>query len=254
MNNPMQARSGASRHLLHAAWLLLVISLVPATAAAREDLPLVPYRAVYDAAMGNLSGEAVEQLRVVEPGLYEVSQEMDSLVVTINESSRFRVHKRILRPQSYHYVLSALFNKREQREVFDWNKGTVTHSYKDKLKTEPVKPGTHDRFTSRLQLREDLEAGLESMTYLVAEKGRIKTYEFAALGREAVTTPVGTFSALKVERVRDKGSKRKTHLWLAPEWDYLLVRLKQVEKDGSEFTLQLREAVSGGRPVKGMAQ
>ncbi len=254
MNNSLQIPAGAIRHLLHAAWMLLVLSLLPATAAAREEVPLVPYRAVYDAAMGNLSGEAVEELRVIEPGLYEVSQEMDSLVVTINETSRFRVVKRVLRPQSYRYELSALFNKREQREVFDWNKGTVTHSYKGKTKTDPVKPGTHDRFTSRLQLREDLEAGLKEMKYKVAEKGRLKTYEFAAMGREAVTTPVGTFNAVKVERVREKDSKRKTHLWLAPEWDYLLVRLKQVEKDGSVFTLQLREAVSGGKPVSGMSQ
>ena len=57
---------------------------------------------------------------------------------------------------------------------------------------------------------------------------------------------------IKVERVRDPTqSKRQTILWFAKDWDYLLVRLHQVEKDGKEYQIMLQDGSVNGQPVKG---
>lgn len=235
------------------AWALLACAALTAHAAEEADSKLVPYRVVYQVSMGALSATAVEELKEVATGSYTVSQKMDSMMAEVEENSRFRVIEGRLRPDAYDYEFSAFFKKRVQKEVFDWRAGTVTHTYKDKTSKDKIKPGTYDRFSSRLQLREDLAAGLKEMHYTVAEKGRLRDYRFAVGPEELITTPLGTLRAVKVTRVREQGSKRQTHLWLALDWDYILIALHQLEKDGSTMKLELSEAVTGGRRVTGHA-
>lgn len=242
---------------MRASWIRLVViwlSLCCGSLAAHADdhtSGLVPYRAVYQVSMGSLSATATEELREIAPGSYAVSQKMDAMMAEVDESSRFRIIDGRLRPDSYDYKFSAFFKKRIQKEVFDWETGIVTHTYKDRTSEDKIEPGTYDRFSSRLQLREDLAAGQTEMMYTVAEKGRLREYKFAVGPEELITTPLGSLRAIKVTRIREAGSKRQTHLWLATDWDYILVALHQLEKDGSNMTLELTEAVTGGRRVTG---
>ena len=90
------------------------------------------------------------------------------------------------------------------------------------------------------------------MSYQVVDGDEIETYDFRVLGEEKVGTRVGQVDAIKVERVRDPTqSKRQTILWFAKDWDYLLVRLHQVEKDGKEYQIMLQDGSVNGQPVKG---
>ncbi len=90
------------------------------------------------------------------------------------------------------------------------------------------------------------------MSYQVVDGDEIETYDFRVLGEEQVSTKAGQVDAIKVERVRDPTqSKRQTILWFATEWDYLLVRLHQVEKDGKEYQIMLEEGIVDGKAVRG---
>ncbi|MNP19919.1 hypothetical protein D3C76_1124720 [compost metagenome] len=75
------------------------------------------------------------------------------------------------------------------------------------------------------------------------------------LGEEKVRTQAGLITAIKVERVRDPTkSNRKTVLWFAKDWDFLLVRLHQVEKDGKEYQIMLKEGEVNGKQVQGLPE
>ncbi|MNQ74052.1 hypothetical protein D3C85_888010 [compost metagenome] len=83
----------------------------------------------------------------------------------------------------------------------------------------------------------------------------IETYDFRVLGEERVNTKAGVVDAIKVERVRDPTqSSRKTVLWFAKDWDFLLVRLHQVEKDGKEYQIMLKEGEVNGKQVQGLPE
>jgi hypothetical protein len=72
------------------------------------------------------------------------------------------------------------------------------------------------------------------------------------LGTEKVATQAGQVDAVKVERVRDPTqNQRTTVLWFAKDWNYLLVRLQQVEKDGKEYNIMLKDGTVDGKTVKG---
>ncbi|MNJ81708.1 hypothetical protein D3C77_806400 [compost metagenome] len=49
-------------------------------------------------------------------------------------------------------------------------------------------------------------------------------------------------------------SSRKTVLWFAKDWDFLLVRLHQVEKDGKEYQIMLKEGEVNGKQVQGLPE
>ena len=90
------------------------------------------------------------------------------------------------------------------------------------------------------------------MSYRVLDGDDLDTYDFRVLGEEKVETMVGTVDAIKVERVRDPTqSKRITILWFAKDWDFLLVRLQQVESDGKEYQIILEEGRVNNKVVKG---
>ena len=72
------------------------------------------------------------------------------------------------------------------------------------------------------------------------------------VGEDRVTTRAGQFDAVEVERVRDPDSKRQTTLWFAKDWNYLLVRLSQMETDGQHYRIRLKEATVNGEPVVGI--
>ena len=230
---------------------LLLLALLAGTVQAggpvrpaSEKPPLPVYRAVYEANYSGMSGEAVETLSLDHGGRYHAAQTLSAVVVSAEEHSRFRHIDGHLRPDEYEYTLSMLFKKREQREKFDWNRNQVTHTYKGETRTEPAPPGLQDRFSSRLQLRLDLAAGQKNMQYQVAEKGRIKTYEFAVVGEETRETFAGPVRTVQVRRVREPDSDRQTLMWFVPAWQWLPLRLEQKEDD-SVFTLQLKEARVG---------
>ncbi len=46
-------------------------------------------------------------------------------------------------------------------------------------------------------------------------------------------------------------SNRKTILWFAKDWDFLLVRLYQQESDGKEYQIMLKEGTVNGKAVQG---
>ena len=44
-----------------------------------------------------------------------------------------------------------------------------------------------------------------------------------------------------LERIFEDGDTRKTRIWLAPEFDYMLVRLEAVDDSGKALRLELLE-------------
>ena len=90
------------------------------------------------------------------------------------------------------------------------------------------------------------------MTYRVVDGDEVEEYAFRVVGEERVTTKAGQFDAVEVERVREPDARRETTLWFAKDWNYLLVRLSQIETDGQHYQIMLKEATVNGQTVTGI--
>jgi len=211
-----------------------------------ESAPLLPLEVSYNASMEKgitLSGDARRRLQQRDDGTWVYRTDVNSFIADIDESLVFRWENERVVPLRYRYSLSGfLIKDREQAIDFDWENRVATGHYRGDKFSLPLEDGALDPMGYQLQLRRDIKAGQREMTYRVIDKGDYDTDRFAVIDEETLTDDGEGKATLKAEKVRDSDSKRKTLMWFATDQDYLLVRLLQVEPDGSEYELSIDEA------------
>ena len=228
----------------------LALLALPATQAAE----LQPFSASYTADWKQLpmSGTAERSLASGPNGVWTLNFKASMMIASLSEVSTLKVEKDTLVPQTYAFERGGLGKSKKVDLAFDWSNKVVTGSDRGDAIKLPLNTGVLDKSTYQLALQHDVAAGKKSMSYQVVDGDEIDTYDFRVLGAEKVATKAGQIDAIKVERVRDPTqSKRITVLWFAKDWDYLLVRLQQVETDGKEYNIMLQDGTVNGRPVKG---
>lgn len=226
-------------------WCLLLGSLLllPALSRAQSPEPLTPFRASYTAKLDKglaLNGDARRSLTPQGNGVWLYRTEVNSFIANINESLVLRWDDGRVVPLRYRYRLSGMLVKdREQAIDFDWDAGVATGQYRGKSFELPLREGALDPLGYQLQLRQDIRAGRRDMRYQVIDGGDYDENVFAVVGED------GDRHLLKAEKVRSPDAKRRTYLWFDPDQAFLLVRLLQVEPDGSRYELTLSEAELG---------
>ncbi|HAC28024.1 MAG TPA: DUF3108 domain-containing protein [Marinobacter hydrocarbonoclasticus] len=219
---------------------------LPASAGDVDYAPLAPYEARYTASMSkgvSLNGEGVRELTDQGNNVWLYRTDVDSFIADINESLIFRWENGQVIPLRYRYHLSGfLIKDRKQSIDFDWQAGTATGSYRGEKFEVELRDKTLDPLGYQLQLHQDLKAGKRDVTYQVLDKGDYDDDRFAVIDEDSLGDNGRTMNTLKAEKVRDEDSKRQTLMWFDPARDYLLVRLLQVEPDGSEYELKLKDA------------
>ena len=232
--------------------LLFALTLLALPAVQAADLQ--PFSASYTADWKQLpmSGSAERSLSKNDNGTWTLSFKASMMIASLTEESTIRLDKDTLLPQSYTFERGGLGKAKKINLDFDWASKMVTGSDRGDPVKVPLNSGMLDKSTYQLALQRDVAAGKKSMSYQVVEGTDTDTYDFRVLGAEKVSTKAGSVDAIKVERVRDPTqNKRTTVMWFAKDWDYLLVRLQQVETDGKEYNIMLQEGTVAGKEVKG---
>jgi len=205
-----------------------------------------------DASQMPLGGSAKRSLVKEEGGLWRLAFSASMLIASLNEGSLFRLQDGQPVPINYFFNRNALGKARETRLNFDWANQQITGSYRNKAVNLPLSDGILDKSTYQIALQADVAAGKQTMSYPIVDGNEIETLSFRVAGEEVVKTEAGSIAAIKVERVREADKNaRQTRLWFAKDWDFLLVRLEQVEKDGKAYQIMLKQGTVGGRTVKG---
>ena len=232
--------------------LLLALALFTLPVVQAADLK--PFSANYTADWKQLpmSGTASRELKSNGDGTWTLNFQASMMIANLNESSVIKLDKDALLPQSYHFERGGLGKAKKTDLDFDWSTKTVTGTDRGDAVKVTLNAGMLDKSTYQLALQRDVAAGKKAMSYQVVDGGDIDTYDFRVLATEKVATEAGQVDAVKVERVRDPTqNKRITVLWFAKDWNYLLVRLQQVETDGKEYNIMLKDGMVDGKAVKG---
>jgi hypothetical protein len=217
------------------------------SAQALTTVELKPFRALYESRLDvgvPLSLEAVRELRQQTDGQWILTSTAEAVIAGIEESSRFTLEQLQVVPQQYQYHHKVFGKRRDAILNFDWPNARVTNDVDNKPWQMDIPAGTLDKLAYQMQIRLDLPGGKTRLSYPVADGGSLKQYDFEVLGSESVSTPAGTFNAIKVQRDRGEDAKRETYIWFAPELDYMIVKLYQVESDGKEAQLLLKKVES----------
>ena len=228
-------------NLLMAIFMSIPMLSFSSTAPKPEETFLKPYTAVYSTIWKkgiSLKVEGKQTLSKQDNDSWKFTFTADSLIASLNESSVFYVKDHQIVPTKYKYKSSALGKKRSATLTFDWENNFVRNDVKDKPWNLSINPGTLDKLSIQLQVRQDLKLGKNDFEYQIADGGYIKTWRFKRDKMETINTKLGRVSAIKIIRTDNLEKGKKTSFWFVPSLDYLLVKLEH-EEDGESYHLDI---------------
>jgi Protein of unknown function (DUF3108) len=237
--NTRRPRKSLNLHLLLPAAMLLAQCLFSAVTSAAT---LQPYSAVYTTRYKGMSADAVQTLTSTANGQFTLTRNVDSMFVKLYEQSEFQLQGDQLVVSRYSYKRGGLASKKNIEQQFQWDKNTLLVTENKKSRTIAIKPPLLDKLSYTEALRwQLLSAGHlpKTMSVAFADRHHLKQYDFTVGAQEDVTVPAGKLRAVRLERHVPEDNKH-TVIWVAPELDYLLVKLQQTD-DGDQYELNLKK-------------
>ena len=233
-------------------WAEATAAVTPQQPTAEAVATPRPYEAEYSANMSGLpvSGSAFRRLQK-EGDDWSLSFEASTVLLSLKQESRFTIDSQgQIKPTLYTDKRNVFGKSKIEQINFDWKQNQALSRRDEKEYKFSLEPGVLDDVSYQLQLRMDLEKGRKDLSYRVVDRKKLDTESFAIEGEEILDTPLGKLATIRVKLVREN-KKRQTWIWLARDWNYLLVQLRQLEKD-DEFLIKVKQASLDGKKVTGL--
>lgn len=163
------------------------------------------------------------------------------LGVTIDERSELRLDDSGFGTRSYRYQQDMVGRSRE-RGLDIAADGAVSENDNGKTWEYKAEGAVLDRHAVVLGIAAKLTDGIANGSVFdlpVASKGVAESWRFLVVGSEEVETGNGRMTAIRVERVREN-SDRKTVSWHAADFNYLPIKVEQIEPDGEQLVSLLQ--------------
>ena len=233
--------------------IYLAALLTPLASAYADDFPK-PYQVVYTAKYNGMNVEANHAL-TRDAQTYRMTAVVKGMLGGTNEKEDFHLDRQGRILTDHHLAEKSVFGVASKEElVIDKAAGKAIYTKKKKRRELAIKPGYLGPLSYQLQLRRDLKnredktAANTPLSYQVISRGKLKNYQFEILANERIDTALGEIETIKVRRVR-KDAKRQTVFWMAPAWNYLVVKIQQREKDGEQYEMLLKTASIDGQTL-----
>lgn len=226
-------------------------------AAVNSFAEPVVFHAEYEAKAYGFSAEASRSLIRISDNLYSLQNTIEAKLfgeslAELNERSEFRWQDGRVLPQSYSYIQSGVSSSTEE-VTFDWISNIALSTEDDESWQIPIELGVLDKLTYQLQIRELIKQAVASeFDFQVLDTDEIKEHHYRIVGEEILETEMGRLNTVRVEKVREDSDSRSTVIWLASDWDYLLVGLEQVNRSGRTVELILQSATVNGEVVSAL--
>lgn len=237
--------------------LLVCLTLPPFSVMAGESELPQTYTASYQASYSGFTATAYRELKQLQDNRFDLEQSLALRVLgaqlgAVEEVSRFDWLNEQPVPLFYDYQQTGI-SSREISVEFDWPAGNAISREDDESWQLAISPGVMDRLSFQLALRQRLRTQQSGDIALSMVDGDEVEHHVYRIGEtEVIETGLGRLETVKVERVREADSNRRTIFWLAVDWDYLLVRLLQTRGSREETELLLQDANLNGQPVIGL--
>lgn len=225
----------------------------PEASAQKFNKPYPEFTAEYNATWRGgwfpINVDAQRSLKYKDDGTAELKFEADSAIAGLQEISTFRIVDNTVQPLQYRYLRTGLFKEPDRNQLFDWENKQIINADTQTVFSGHWHDKVQDNLSYNLQASIDLNNGKTQFIYPVFDRKKVKNFTFQMIGFESLETAVGTLRTVKIEQIEKKKNKKKTYIWFAKDYDYLLVRLKQEQKDGQTYQIDLTSAEINGKKL-----
>ncbi len=123
---------------------------------------------------------------------------------------------------------------------FDWTAGRLTGTAENKPVDLPLPPGVQDTMSIQLALVRELRAGGKPMSYQLADKDQIKTYEYTYEGTARLKTALGELDTVIYRSHRADSSRRVIRMWHATSLGFIPVQAERLKDGKREWQMEIR--------------
>jgi hypothetical protein len=224
----------------------------PASGATNYPYPefTAEYNATWTGGWFPINVDAKRSLSYQADGTATLTFEADSAIAGLQEISTFRYLDNTIQPLQYRYLRTGLFKEPDRNQVFDWQKKQIINGNDQSIFSGHWNDLVQDNLSYNVQASIDLQQGKTQFTYPVFDRNKVKKFSFQMVGFEVLNTQVGSLRTVKIEQIEKKKHKKKTYIWFAKDYDYLLVRLQQTQKDGQTYQIDLTAADINGKTLR----
>ena len=158
---------------------------------------------------------------------------------SINESSQFEIVDGEIRSINYRLNDTIRRNPRESVVDFDWSKKTIQGFYKDRMIDFYIERRILTRILLQIEIMHQKQRNNLEDSYLIIDKDEIKEIEITSSNSgKKISVPFGSYEVFEVSH-RSKNSNRINTFWLAPDLDFLPLKLEQTEGNKVNFEANL---------------
>lgn len=237
--------------------LLACLFAADCLAATTGVKPLSAYELTYG---GRAQGFDIKTVRKLEykGERYTLRQTSSAMMMQTTELSEFSVDAPgNFTPHSFLYQRKILGNNRVRQTffyparklaIYTDNNGTPQHV------TLPA--DTYDVFSYQEKLRQELQASQNRFlqrSLNVLERDKVRQHSYRHVANVWLRTPLGYLRTQKIERVREN-SEKSTTIWLARDWDYVIVKITHRETGEPDYTMKLTGGTVGSRLIQGLKE
>ena len=232
--------------------LLSQVSLPRATADTLEE-----FSAYYSATTNGIRGAAERHLVRLTERNYRLNVSLEAklgglAIGDLEQASEFSYADGQIKPLTYSYQVSGVSSAAET-VVFNWD-AMLAMSADDKQSWSVViNSNTLDELSYQLALALDIaDPSKTTYSYETIDGNALGQISLRVLGEDIISTPLGYFRCVKLERYRGASSSRTTTIWLALDWSNLLAKIEQTTASGLAITMELTNALIAGQQMTGL--
>lgn len=187
------------------------------------------------------AGQAKITFQIHEDNTYQLTSTTEAVGLAslffgkLVQKSEGLVTENGLKPSQFSYQYDAKKDK-EQIAYFTWTDGILElHTAKGK-KIEPLADNTQDLLSFMYQFM--FEPPLTNMQLNITNGKHLRTYHYSFEGEELIQTKMGEVNTIHLLKQDD--NEEKTEIWLAIDYQYLPVKIRKTEKNGSIIEQTIR--------------
>lgn len=214
---------------ISASALSALVAVLALPAAHAQDIDYI--NATFSVGYNSNSGNGNSRLQVQRNGSgYEATFAAEHALLDITQTARFSMNQCQVKPQAYSNNANPAFKSRVKEDIaFNWAQKQAAYSNNSKeQKNFSLSKSLYDPLSFFFEARCDLMAGKTRFTYPLIYKGNERKHTYVVTGKQMVKTGIGEVEALVVQRERSN-KDRITRFYVAPSWDYMLVKIEHRE-------------------------
>ncbi len=149
-----------------------------------------------------------------------------------------------LQPSHYLYQFG---NKKDKtyRAYFDWNNKKLSLQTASGEETLDLQTGTQDLLSFMYQFM--FAPPLHTMQLSITNGKKLGMYDYIFVGETSISTAIKNLNTYHLERISEEGEK-KTELWLALDYQYLPVKIRETDKHGKVYELVIKKLITQSAP------